>query len=336
MMGGSIENRSLLGKTHLQTPVLDAQPPSLKTATLIFNPVAGRRPARRRRQIVAAQAALEASGLAVTVVQTLGPGGGQAAAREAVERGERFVLVCGGDGTINEVLNGLIPGQAALGILPGGTANIIARELGLPLDPVCAARRIPFWSARSVAVGRVTWPAGGMAAHSYPVQQRYFLSVAGVGFDAHVVYKLSSAFKNALGVVAYGIEAVRQAIKYTFPTFSCRFDRREIIGGFAVVHRTSRYAGWLHLAPGARFFDSKLRLSVFKSRDWKRYFLYAGAVILRQHLRLSDVEMVETEKILCLADQYETPIRFELDGELGGELPATFEAIPDALSLLVP
>ncbi len=257
-------------------------------------------------------------------------------ARQAIERGEQLILVCGGDGTINEVLNGMIHGEAALGILPGGTANIVARELKLPLNPVHAARQIRRWTARGVAVGRVTWPAKSPAQVNPPVERRYFLSVAGVGFDAHVVYKLSSRFKNALGVVAYCIEAIRQVVRYPFPAFSCHFDERELAAGFAIVHRTSLYAGWLQLAPGTRFFDSKLRLCVFKSRDWKRYFLYAAAVALRQHLRLSDVELVETEKILCLANNYDVPVRFELDGELAAELPATFEVVPNALKLLVP
>ncbi len=320
----------------MQAAVIDRQAPLPRTAALIYNPIAGRQPARRRRQIIAATAALEESGFSVNLVQTPGPGGGTTMAREAIERDERLILVCGGDGTISEVLNGMIHGQAVLGILPGGTANILARELRLPLDPVLAARQIRHWAAREVAVGRVTWPADSSAASNFPVQRRYFLSVAGVGFDAHVVYKLSSRFKNALGVVAYCIEAVRQVITYPFPVFSCHFDNRELAAGFAVVHRTSRYAGWLQLAPGARFFDSKLRLCVFKSRDWKRYFLYAAAVLLRQHLRLSDVELIETEKVLFLASNYNVPVRFELDGELAAELPATFEVVPNALKLLVP
>src|SRR5437879_9236811 len=133
-------------------------------------------------------------------------------AREEAQRGETVILVCGGDGTINEVINGLVPGEATLGILPGGTANIIAKELGLPHDPVRAALELPNWRPRLIALGRVTWPA----APAGPTQdrsagQRYFLSVSGVGFDAYVVYKLSAAFKMSLGVVAYVAEEIGRA-----------------------------------------------------------------------------------------------------------------------------
>ena len=224
----------------------------------------------------------------------------------------------------------------------GVSGNLIAKELGLPHDPVRAARELPDWRPRRIALGRVTWPAAGAGStQDRSVDQRYFLSVSGVGFDAYVVYKLSAAFKMSLGVIAYVAEAVRQALRHSFPVFVCKVDGpqfrdREFRATFATIQRTGLYAGWLRLAPGARFFEAQFRVCLFKSRSRARYFVYAAAVLARQHLRLGDVELVEAQRVSCAAADPEQRINFELDGELAGELPATFEVVPEALTLLVP
>lgn len=275
---------------------------------------------------------LRAAGITVKLAKTSGPGSARELAQFAASQGDDPVLVAGGDGTINEVINGITPGNVTLGILPGGTANIIAKELSLPHDPVQAARQLPAWSPRRIALGRATWPAGAPT-----VQQRYFLSVAGIGFDAYVVHKLSPSGKMSLGVVAFVWEALRQSLRYPFPAFICRLeDREEVPGTFAVVHRTSRYAGWFRLAPSANVFQARFSLCVFKSRQRARYFLYSLAALARQHLRLGDVELLEARKIVCEATNSQKPIYFELDGELAGELPTAFEIVPDALTLLAP
>jgi diacylglycerol kinase (ATP) len=308
-----------------------------KTATLIYNPIAGRQPQLRQRQVQEATVALTDRGMTVKLAQTSGPGAAGPMAREAARGGDNLILVCGGDGTINEVVNGLAPGETTLGILPGGTANIIAKELNLPHDPVRAARQLRASSPRRIALGRVTWPAAAADSRQGPAsQQRYFLSVSGVGFDAYVVYKLSAAFKRSLGVTAYVVEALRQVLRHSFPVFVCRAGGREFRATFATIQRTSLYAGWLRTAPGARFFEPQFHVCLFKSRNRARYLVYAAAVLARQHARLSDVELLEAGRISCAAADPEKRIRFELDGELAGELPATFEIVPNALTLLVP
>ncbi len=308
----------------------------MKTATLIYNPVAGGRPARREKQIQEAARLLNLGGIAARLSPTTEPGSAEALARAAVGGGEELVLVCGGDGTINEVVNGMIPGKATLGILPGGTANILAKELHLPHDPARAARELPGWKPRRLALGLATWaPAGPAGAPSGP-KRRYFLAVAGVGFDAHIVRELRSGFKMAGGVAAYVLEAFRQLFRYSFPQFICSAEGTTFRASFAVAHRSSRYAGWLRMAPGADLFGERITLSLFESSSRARFLLYAAAVMVRQHTRFSDVRIVQTQVTRCAPAQPGTTIFFELDGELAGQLPATFEAVPDALTLLVP
>lgn len=277
---------------------------------------------------------LRASGFAVTIQPTTGPGSACVLARAAVGSGAQLVIACGGDGTINEVINGLAGGPVPLAILPGGTANIAAKELRLPHDPVVAARKLSGWRPRRVALGRVTWtgtPASG-AANATPAA-RYFLSVAGVGYDAYVVHSLNLGLKHSFGVGAYIGEAIRQLGRYRFPAVVCRSADREWRGTLALFQRGERYAGWLHLAPGLTLFDDRLRLCLFESGRRSRYLLYAAAVLLRRHFGLRDFSRAECNRVTCSAADAQARVYVELDGELAGELPGTFELVPDALTL---
>lgn len=279
-------------------------------------------------------AVLEGAGIGATLLPTTAPGSARDLARSAYQQGLRLILVCGGDGTLNEVLNGITPGEATLGLLPGGTANVLARELRIPLDPVEAARQLPRWSPRRIALGCATWPTSSVTGE--PAEKRFFLSLAGVGFDAYVIRKLEHGRTRYLSVLAYAWEAIRQASRYPFPEFTCRLEGRQIRGTFAVLHRTERYAGWLHLAPGASLFKDRLTTCVFQGGRCASYLRYAIAIILRRHTRLKDVELIQARRISCADGDSQAVVYFELDGELAGQLPATFEAVPDALTLLVP
>jgi YegS/Rv2252/BmrU family lipid kinase len=277
----------------------------------------------------------------VEVCPTAGPGAASELANKAASQGRDIVLVCGGDGTINEVINGLAGSQVSLGLLPGGTANMLARDMGLPLNPVRAATELSRWSPRRVPLGKATWCIEKASINGAPVEKeqltRYFVSVAGIGYDAHIVYKLSLEMKLSWGVAGYIMEALRQAFRYRFQYFCCRTeDGVERAATFTAVQRAGNYGGWLHLTPDARFFDDRFGACLFKSHNRARYFLYAGLVLARQHFHLGDVELVETRKLCCAAQVAGETIRFELDGELVGTLPATFEIVPDALTLLVP
>ena len=313
----------------------------LKKGTLIYNPIAGRRPAARQREIRKAAAVLRASGLEIDLAPTLGPAMAHELAAQAAANGADFILACGGDGTINEVINGLATRHVPLGILPGGTANILAREVGLPLDPVRAAAQFARWTPRRIPLAKATWRCDGASPNLAPAQDgsstRYFMTVAGIGYDAQVVYKLSLQMKLSWGVVGYIVEALRQAFRYPFQGFSCRTDDGpERFATFAAAQRARNYGGWLHLTPHARFFHDRFNLCLFTSGNRARYLYYAAMVLARQHHRLDDVELVEARKLCCAAHSAADTIRFELDGELVGTLPATFEIVPDALTLLVP
>jgi diacylglycerol kinase (ATP) len=302
----------------------------LKNAVLIFNPLAGVRSNRRARQIREAVAALRSVGIVADLRATSCPGDGRQLAREAVKSGCDLVVVCGGDGTINEVINGLTPGQVPLAILPGGTANIVAKELGLPGHIVKAARQIPSWRPCRVPLGRATWEESGS------VRQRFFLAVAGVGFDARIISQLNMGAKFRLGVVAYGCEAVRQVFRYGFPRFQFSMGGSTVSATFAVIQRSHRYAGWLKLALPHNIREPDLSCCAFEGSGPGRYFRYALGVLTQTHRRLGDVRLLNGSSGHCRSEQAEDPIFFEVDGELAGRIPVTFEVAPDALTLLAP
>lgn len=303
----------------------------MRNATLIYNPVAGRRPARRQQEIAAAVEALRSAGIAARIAKTTGPGSATELAREAVRAGDELVIACGGDGTINEAINGMYPGNSPFAILPGGTANIVANELRLPKDPVRAAQELAAWHPRRIALGlaRDFESLGSTAA-----AHRYFLSVAGIGFDAYVIHKLAFRFKMSLGVAAYILEGLRQVRHYRFPSLVCNVDGCQLGATFALIQRTSLYAGWFRTAPRQSITNSHFGLSLYPSRRRARYLIYAFGILTQRRPR--DVNHMESRQLEFEPEIPGTEIFFELDGELAGKLPAKFEIVPDALTLLMP
>ncbi|HKT12614.1 MAG TPA: diacylglycerol kinase family protein [Terriglobia bacterium] len=302
----------------------------MKKAVLISNPLAGTRTRRRSRRVQEAVAVLHSAGIAVELRATSGPGDARQLAREAVKNGSDLVIVCGGDGTINEVLNGLVPSNIPLAVLPGGTANIVAKELGLPGNIVKAARQLPSWRPCRIPLGRATWEESGS------IGQRFFVALAGVGFDARIISQLDMEKKLRMGVVAYCSEAVRQVFHYSFPNFQVSVDSSTVSATFAVIQRSRRYAGWLKLAIPHSIAEPDFSCCMFEGAGAARYFRYAVSILTQSHQRLPDVRFRSGSNVHCMSDQAGDPILFEVDGELAGRIPVTFDTVPNALTLMAP
>lgn len=302
----------------------------LKNAILISNPMAGIKSARRSAQIHKAVAVLHKAGVDAELRFTAGPGDGKKLATEAAASGCDMIIACGGDGTINEVINGLTPGDTPLAILPGGTANITAKELGLPGNIVRAATQVPTCRPFRIPLGRAKWEESGIS------QQRYFLAVAGIGLDAHIISQLDVGIKLRMGVLAYVWEAVRQVFRYEFPLFKFTADSNAASATFAVVQRSSRYAGWLKLARTHSIRDLDFSCCLFEGCGPGRYLRYALGILTQTHDRLHDVRFLSGDDIRCTCDQPGTTIGFEIDGEVAGRIPVTFDVVPDALTILAP
>lgn len=272
-----------------------------------------------------AVAILERSGHAVSLFPTPGPGTAADIARQAVCSGAEFILAAGGDGTVNEIINGMVHSRVPLGILPAGTANVLATEIGLPRSLSRAARLLPECVARRIAVGCLTpGPA-----------DRFFICMTGVGFDAQIVYNIDAGLKRLLGKTAYWIGGFGQVVR-RFPEFQVEIDGNErTTCSFALVSRVRNYGGDFEIARGVRLLDDRFELVLFRGRTPLPYLKYVLGMTLG---RLAGMRGVSFHQARCVRifDPDDRRIYVQVDGENAGSLPVHVSLVPDALTLLIP
>jgi YegS/Rv2252/BmrU family lipid kinase len=286
-------------------------------AVLIHNPAAGLFRPRMR----SALAVLAAGGFSVEVRHTAGRGDARRLARD-VPDDVGSVFVAGGDGTFNEALNGLMerpPPRPVLGLLPCGTANVLARELGLPLRPDHAARALIAAEPQAIYPGRV--------------DGRYFSVMVGVGMDAQVVANLSPALKRHLGRIGYTVETLRQMFFHAPPRMTVVADGVEYRAHSIIAANARYYGGGFRVAPNARATRRGLELCLLEGRGSWTVFAQTAAVILGRHLKRRDVRIVPARSIRVDGPEG-APV--QADGELVGRLPATIEAPADWVRILMP
>jgi diacylglycerol kinase family enzyme len=296
-----------------------------RNAFLIYNPNAGGLVRERGHRIARAAALLRSLGHVVTELPTEGANHATTLAREALARGADCVLAAGGDGTINEALNGMIGSEVPLGILPAGTANVLACEMRLGRGIREACRRLASLEPRRIAAGRFE-PAAG--------EPRYFLLMAGAGFDADVVRRVQPGVKRRLGKAAYWIAGMSR-IGARLPQMSVRLNGREIETGFALASRVRNYGGDLEIAREVSLLDRDFEFAAFKGRSTWPYAFYMSGVVFGALSKLPGVTVTRTDA-LELAPSNGRPVYVQLDGELAGTLPARITAVPEAVTLLTP
>jgi diacylglycerol kinase (ATP) len=261
---------------------------------------------------------LRSGGLSVEVLNTEHP---NHATELAALAGDRLVVAAGGDGTVNEVLNGLSEG-ATLGVLPLGTANVLARELGLPLDAEAACRRI-----LDAEVSHVDF---GVATDERGVERR-FACMAGIGFDAKVVGTVPPRLKRFLRGLAFAITAFRVFFGNNFPNVEITSGDEIHVARFAIVANGHFYGGDYRVTGPGLLTSGELetvlveRVSVLLRPDVLAW------IMARRPLNRAMQSFTSTE-VSARAPGAEVPV--QLDGELWGELPMSFRIEPGALSVL--
>lgn len=313
--------------------------PVWRRAALIYNPMAGQQREQRRARIAAALAVLRKAGVNAEAIATLGPGTAGSQAQEAVARGFDVVLACGGDGTVNEVLQGMVGSSAALGVIPLGTANALAADIGVPRNTAAAARTLLNAEPAQVAVARIECDDG-----EDNIVSRYFIAAAGVGPDAHIFYALQGAAKGRLGYAAYYARAMHTWATHHYPPFAAEITspagevRHERVTQVLAV-RIGNFGGVLrHLAPGAALESPNLRLVLFKTRNRWLYMAFLVAVFAGLNPQVPGVELVDAVSVTCHAVSAGNGsiIRAEADGELLGRLPAKLSMAAEKVKLLMP
>ncbi len=255
------------------------------------------------------------------VVATDAAGHATHLARQAAEQGADLVLVLGGDGTVNEAVNGLAYSDAALGVLPAGTANVLAMELGLGSHLDRATERLSRYSPRRVALGRLTG-ADGVSL--------YFLCMAGAGLDAKVVHQIDSVLKDRAGKLAYWAAGLAQIAQRLDP-LDVRVQGQTYRCGFLLASRVRNYGGDLEIASGASLRRADFEVVLFEGSHPLRYAGYMLGVLLR---RVQSMKGVRTMAATCA--EILSPTHLQIDGEYAGCQTARLEIAADALTLLMP
>jgi diacylglycerol kinase (ATP) len=269
---------------------------------------------------------LAGGGHNVTVSPTTGPNVAGAMARRHIEAGADLILAAGGDGTINEVAQGMVHSHVPLGILPAGTANVLAMEMKMGAKLERAAERLCDCQAHRISVGHIRADGGRV--------DRHFLLMAGVGLDAHVVYHVSAGLKAKTGKFAYWV-AGWSLLGRSLPEFQVEVDGQKRECSFALLSKVRNYGGDFEIARQVSLFDDRFEVVLFEGRSTLRYVPYFAGLALNRLEGMKGVSVLRARNVK-LSHPEDRRIYVQIDGEQAGHLPAEIRIVPDALTLLVP
>lgn len=296
--------------------------------TLIYNPTAG---TLRRNPAIINQlaAALEQRQIGVTLAPTKRPQHATELAALAVQQRSDCVLVCGGDGTINEAMQSLVGTETALALWPGGTANVLAKELKIPSQPAALAALIAQAQPRLVSVGKAVKPEGQTSAG----WQRYFLLMAGIGLDATIVQNVNPSLKKQVGIGAYLASGLNFLARLPLTPFSISFNGQQHQSTFAVISNAANYAAFFCLTPDAHLASEQFKVCLFNSQSRLAYLGYALLSTRGSHIHSNGVTYEAARRIHANSND---AALVQLDGEVVGHLPMNFENVPNALRIIAP
>jgi len=291
---------------------------------LIYNPASGQKREKRADDVSRIAAVFRGAGVEVEMCATTEAGSAVRQAQEAASRGFDTVVACGGDGTANEVLNGLMAAGtgAALGLVPLGSGNLLASDLKLPPDPLAAANRLLTYTPRAFRPGVVTSQRNGAP------EKRYFMVAAGVGADAELMYRTAVKSKERWGRNAYFLEMARMALRGGYPMFRIEWEdeqgvRREDNAMLAMAIRAARFPGLLRFVKlGSALTNDNFCLLLFRTTKIRRFVSYFASVATGMNWKVPDVDAIHTRWFRCTALTATHAIYSQADGELLGTLPA--------------
>lgn len=252
------------------------------------------------------------------IINTRGPGDATALSRQAVSDGYRTIIAAGGDGTINEAINGMAGSQSILGIIPMGTGNAIARELGLSLNPVRAASMLANSISKKIHLGI----ANG----------RYFIVGAGIGFDALMMARVDRKYKGLkrrMGVIPYIVAGIEELYLYNHPRIKFVIDGEEHTGEYGLVVKSN--AGRYRFAKSISLDDPSLLLCLFRHVKTIPFLRYWLSVLSGDPVNSEEIAYIRGKEIYVSSDD---PLPVHVDGEVIGKLPVKISLVEDGLNLL--
>jgi diacylglycerol kinase (ATP) len=293
-------------------------------ALVIYNPTAGR---RRMQRLQAVLQRLRAAAVDIDLQPTGSRGHAERLACDRTQAG--LVIAAGGDGTINEVINGLMAAQAQgrsvppLGLIPLGTANVLAREIGLRTDAASVAAALLGESELAYRPGR--WHNG--------VGSRHFGMMAGIGFDADVVSKVDLRWKRVLGRGAYGLASAGRFFAYRPHLFRLTIDGSPYQAASVVVSRGRHYAGPFIAAPNAALVEPKLHVCLFEQPGHLAVLRYGSALLRNALPQTRAYRVVAGKSVEIFGDDAQL---VQADGDIVASLPLRVDVAEQAIRLKVP
>jgi diacylglycerol kinase (ATP) len=327
-----------------------------KQATIIFNPMSGR--AGRRTEAVRQMIEMLASrGIIAKSSATTGPGTATHLAAAAVTTGVDIIISYGGDGTLNEVIQGVAGSRTPLAVWPGGTANVVARDLGVPFDIVGLAEMISAGRTQRIALGLANagseFTGNGTERHSDNLTAensrtnvesgaldselgssgRYFVMMAGIGLDASIARSVNHNLKRRMGELAYWLSGLKHLFQWRAEPFTIEVDGMRYEAAFALVGNGKGYGGGMMMTPGAKLDQPWFEIYILPPLSSNFAYLRALGACLRGKPEIEGVSLIRGTRVRANSNREPW---VEADGELLGPLPMTFEVVPDALSIVVP
>ena len=286
-----------------------------ETAQVIVNPIAGNSKCGRSVPLLIAK--LLERGITHDLTVSRYSGQVRELALQAKEQGCERIIVCGGDGTINEAINALADSDVKLGVLPLGTGNDFARTLGIKEDLDFACNVLRDEKVRKVDLVKVNG-------------DKYYGSVGGIGFDAEV-----ASWANRYKRFAPGATILAKLFTYKFKRVAIAHDTGNHTGEIlmAAIGNTEWYGGGINITPSAVMDDGVLDICVVQKINKLKLLLFFPSVLKGTHTRFSEVKLYRTKKISISS---ETPLQLLGDGEILGETPVSLEVIPQALNIIAP
>ncbi|MBN3525051.1 diacylglycerol kinase [Paenibacillus apiarius] len=293
----------------------------IKKARLIYNPTSGREEGKKRLADILQM--LDAAGIETTTHATDGEGDATTSAAEAIDRGYDMIIAAGGDGTLNEVINGMAgkPERPPLGIIPLGTTNDFARALGIPRNWEEACSIITRQVTRVIDLGQAN--------------DKYFINIAGGGSLTELTYEVPSKLKTMIGQLAYYMKGLEKMTRLR-PT-----ELRIELDGHGVFHEefmlflitnTNSVGGFEKLAPDARIDDGLFDVIMLKKCNLAEFIRVAGMALRGEHVNDPLIIHAQTKRVSVTSPDM---VQLNLDGEYGGLLPATFQVLPSHLRIFV-
>ncbi len=287
---------------------------------LIANPAAKR---ASQRKIQRAEELLKAAGYQVIVRLTEKRGDAEGFARNVPDLS--FLLAAGGDGTFNEVMNGIVNTGKRMAILPMGTTNVLAKELGVPENVDGAVGVALTGEEHTVSLGRITF------SERSAVITRYFCLMAGIGFDGEAVFRINETVKKFWGKGAYILSGLKVLAAYSPGELTFDLNGRTFTGYSAIIGKAARYGGDFMITPDAKLANPELYAYIMHGRRRADILRYARGIVRGSHLGLKDITYLRSESI-----RVQGKAHIQTDGDYLGTTPAEITVVPHAVRLIYP